>query len=324
MNESLPQPQSAIAEVFSAGTHFDGYKVAETSNHHLINGLLSPGQIAQIKAHACGTFIGCEMAAGIAQGRKVLSRFDCPKPSGVLIFQGGMSHEDFSGRLSGLTTKTGSLPIRVISPSQFTRDAMKDLCDETFQDELLALLANQKDFKVIMLDGIDCFLPEKPEPRQINRLLNGLRGISVGLISIESNGRGGLPLFPNQPDLILHAKAMDGSDERIIRIAFEKARSLRHDQQRTFFVTLAEQEDGKFAFVEARMDEYLKARTLHLLLRGLAQQKIAKDIGKDQSTISRWITKELVENSLVVRDGRKYIATEAGRKLLAENGLGDF
>ena len=142
------------------------------------------------------------------------------------------------------------------------------------------------------------------------------------VISIESNGQGGgLPIPWNQSDLILNAKALDGVEGLIIRVSFEKARSLKQDQQKTFFMKLLEREDDKLAFVECPMDDFLKAKTVELLLKKWTQQKIARETGKDQSTISRWITNSIIPDSLLVKDGRKYFLTEAGRKLLQAHGL---
>ena len=324
MENQIFEPQSCFTDALEIHTDLSSTHVFEPSTQYVVKDFLLPGQIVQIKALGCGTFIACENACAIAEGRTVLTQFESHAPAGVMILQGGMSHEHFTGRLNRLMSGTEPPAIKVISPVHFTGDATKNLCDETVQDEFFTWLAKQNDSRVLILDGIDGFLPDKPEPSQINRLLAGLRRESVTVVSVESNGRGGLPLFPNQPDLILNAKALDGVCDLIIRITFEKARSLKKEQQKTFFIKLVENEDGKLAFVEAPMDEYLKAKTLQLLVKGWTQQKIARETGKDQSTISRWINNILLTDSFVVKDGRKYLPTEAGRKLLGENALSDF
>ena len=324
MANQIFEPQTSLLDVLKKSPDDEPNKGSETPTQCIVKDFLSPGQIVQIKAQSCGTFVGCGTACAIAEGRTVLTQFECPSPAGVLILQGGMSHEHFTERLNRLTTGTEPPPIKVISPTHFTSDAKLDLCDETVQDEFFTWLAKQNDYRVLILDGVDGFLPDKPEPQQISRLLVGLRGASMTVVSIESDGRGGLPLFPNQPDLILNAKALDGFDDLVVRVDFEKSRSLKPDQQKTFFIKLDELDDGKLAFVEAPMDEYLKAKTLQLLTKGWTQQKIARETGKDQSTISRWISNTLLADSFVVKDGRKYLPTKAGRKLLGEHNLNDF
>ena len=324
MEKQFFEPQGSLLNVLEKSPNVKTDHKSQPSTQYLVKNFLLPEQIVQIKAQSCGTWVACDVACGIAEGRTVLSQFESQAPAGVMILQGGMSHEHFTGRLNRLMTGTEPPPINVISPVHFTSDAAKDLCDETIQDEFFKWLSENNAYRVMILDGVDCFLPDKPEPQQINRFLAGLRGQSVTVISIESGGRGGLPLFPNQPDLILNVKALDGFDDLVVRIDFEKARSLKRDQQKTFFVKLVEQDDEKFAFVEAPMDEFLKAKTLQLLVKGWTQHKIAKEAGKDQSTISRWVNNVLVEDSLVVKDGRKYLPTEAGHKLLREHNLSDF
>ena len=323
MENQIFEPQSCFTDALEIHTDLSSTHVFEPSTQYVVKDFLLPGQIVQIKALGCGTFIACENACAIAEGRTVLTQFESHAPAGVMILQGGVSHEHFTGRLNRLMSGTEPPAIKVISPVHFTGDATKNLCDETVQDEFFTWLSKNKAYRVLILDGIEGFLPDKPEPSQVNRLLAGLRRESITVISIESNGRGGLPLFPNQPDLILNVKALEGGEDLIIRIDFEKARSLKRDQQKTFFMKLEELDGGKFAFVEAPMDEFLKARTLQLLLNGWKQKKIAQETGKDQSTISRWKDK-LVADSLVGEDGKKYVPTEAGKKLLREHNLMDF
>jgi hypothetical protein len=324
MEKQFLEPQGSLLDVLKKSTNVEPDHKLQNITPCLVKDFLWPGQIVQIKAQACGTFIACAAACAIAEGRKVLSHYECQAPAGVMILQGGMSHEHFTGRLNRLMTGTEPPLIKVISPVHFTSDAAKDVCDENVQDEFFKWLSENKAYRFVILDGVDCFLPDKPEPSQINRLLAGLRRASITVVSIESKGRGGLPLFPNQPDLILNAKALDGVDDLIIRITFEKARILRRDQQKTFFIQLQEQEDGQLSFTECPMDDFLKAKTMQLLLKGWTQQKIASETGKDQSTISRWISNTLLPDSILVKKGRNYFTTAAGDKLLQENNLMDF
>jgi hypothetical protein len=321
MKNEVYESQASFLDVLEKSPNLEQNQGSQTTTQGLVNNFLWPGQMAQIKSKSAGTWIACDNARGIAEGGKVLSHFDCLHPAGVLILQGGMSHEHFTERLNRLTTVTEHAPIKVISPNHFTIDSRPDLCDEVFQDEFATWLSKQDTYRVLILDSVDCFLPEKPEPKKIGRLLAILRRASVTVISIESNGQGGLPIPWNQADLILNVKALDGVEGLIIRISFEKARSLKQDQQKTFFMKLLEREDDKLAFVECPMDDFLKAKTVELLLKKWTQQKIARETGKDQSTISRWITNSIIPDSLLVKDGRKYFLTEAGRKLLQAHGL---
>ena len=262
MENDRYESHASFLDVLEKSPNFEQNQGSQTTTEGLVDNFLWPGQIVQINSQSCGTFVACDNARGIAEGGKVLSHFDCLHPAGVIILQGGMAHEHFAERLNRLTTFAEHAPIKVISPNHFTIDSKPDLCDEVFQDEFSTWLGKQNAYSVLILDSVDCFLPDKPEPKNIGRLLGILRKASMTVISIESNGQGGLTIPWNQADLILNAKALDGVEGLIIRISFEKARSLKQDQQKTFFMRLIEQEDGKLAFVECPMDDFMKAKTV--------------------------------------------------------------
>ena len=123
-------------------------------------------------------------------------------------------------------------------------------------------------------------------------------------------------------DLILKINRMNDFDDLTLQCSFHKARSLKPDQQKTFFVKLTETETGMLTFTEPPvMEEFLKARTVQLLLNGWKQKKIGDEIGKNQSTVSRWINDSIIPESLLVKDTRRYIPTEAGRRLLDKHSL---
>ena len=287
----------------------------------LVKDLIWQGQTIQIEAESGGTWIACDIAQGIAGGKKLLSRFQCLSPTGVLFLQGGMPHAHILDRIVRLTDGNNVCPIKVISSEHFTSDDRPDLCDEVFQDEMFSWLADSNVYRVLILDGVSDLLPDKVEPKQIARLITLFRSNSLTVISVKSKGEGSIPIPWSKTDTILNVKALDGFDDLIIRCSFEKARNLKRDQQKTFFIKLEELDGGKVAFTECVLDEFLKAKTVQLLLNNWTQTKIASETGKDQSTISRWISNSIIPNSLLVKDGRKYLLTEAGRRMLKEHSL---
>ena len=324
MEKQASEPQGSLLDILRMRPDIESGKTIERLNPTpcLVRDFIWPGQIIQLKAESGGgTWVACDIARGIVEGAKLISQFECSDPTGVIYLQGGMPHAHLVDRITRLTIGNNQCPIKVISAELFNSEDKPDLCNEIFQDEIFSWLTDNNDYRVIILDGVDCFLPDKPEPKDIGRFLSICRRTSVTVISVESNGRGGIPIPWGQADMILKTKVLEGFEDLIIRCSFEKARSLKRDQQKTFFIKLEELDGSKLAFTECIIDEFLKAKTVQLLLNNWTQAKIAHETGKDQSTISRWITNSIIPNSLLAKDGRKYLLTEAGRKSLRMHGL---
>ena len=287
----------------------------------LVKDLILQDQTIQIQAESGGTWIACDIAQGIAGGKKLLSRFQCPNPAGVLFLQGGMPHAHIIDRIVRLTDGNCVSPIKVISSEHFSSDDRPDLCDEVFQDEIFSWLADNNAYRVLILDGVSDFLPDKVEPKQIARLITLFRSNSLTVISVKSKGEDSIPIPWGQTDMILKIKALDGFESLTIRCDFEKARHLKRDQQKSFFIRLEEQETGKLSFAECVIDDFLKAKTVQLLANNWTQAKIAHETGKDQSTISRWLNSWAIPESIIVKNGSKYLLTETGSRLLRDHNL---
>ena len=308
-----------ILDAIRNGTAFEATQPFQEPSW-LMRDFAYQAQIIQIQGQSGGTWIGCELAKSIAEGSRFVSRYECTAPCGVVYIQGGMTDSHIRERISRLSTLENRASINIISPEKTFNDEPPNLCDETFQDEFSAALSTNT-YGAAIFDTVGCFMPEKPEPSQIIRLINCLKKAGLTIINVKSKEKNGLDIPWNQADLILKINRMNDFDDLTLQCSFHKARSLKPDQQKTFFVKLTETDGGKLSFTGCVLDEFLKARTVQLLLNGWKQAKIANEIGKNQSTVSRWIKESIIPESLLVKDNRRYIPTEAGRRLLEKHTL---
>ena len=309
-----------ILDAIRNGTAFEAIQPFQEPSW-LMRDFAYQAQIVQIQGQSGATWIGCELAKSIAEGSRFVSRYECTAPCGVVYIQGGMTDSHIRERISRLSTLENRASINIISPEKTFNDEPPNLCDETFQDEFSAALSTNT-YGAAIFDTVGCFMPEKPEPSQIIRLINCLKKAGLTIINVKSKEKNGLDIPWNQADLILKINRMNDFDDLTLQCSFHKARSLKPDQQKTFFVKLTETDGGKLSFTGCVLDEFLKARTVQLLLNGWKQAKIANEIGKNQSTVSRWIKESIIPESLLVKDNRRYIPTEAGRRLLEKHDLG--
>ena len=316
------QPNETPVSILSAIRNGTAFQEIQTFQEPawLIKDLAYQGQIIQIEGE-CGTLVACELVKSISEGSRFASRYECVEPCGVVYIQGGMPDSHLRNRINRLRTRGDVALINVISPEKIAGDEPPDLCDEIFQAEFAASFPVNT-YSAVILDTVGCFMPEKPEPKEINRLLNCLKRTGLTIINVKSKEPNGLVIPWNQADLILKVKKMDDFDNLTLQVSFQKGRSLKPEQQKDFFMELTESEGGGLAFTEPPvMEEYLKARTVQLLHNGCKQKKTADEIGKNQSTVCRWIKDSIIPESLLVKDNKRYILTEAGRRLLEKYGL---
>ena len=284
----------------------------------LVEGLIDHNQILQVAAETGGTWFACAMALGIAGGKKALSRFECKKPTGVVLLQGGMSHQGILDRLVRMNHGSNNPRIKLFSPELL--DGKPDLSDDIFQAQLLSWFAENSDYKVLILDNVGGLISEKATD-QMERLITSLRKASLTLISIESKGQKGIPISWGQIDTKLSLSAVDVLDTLTIRCDFEKARTLKPDMRKSFFIQLTEDEAGRISLTEAVLDEYFKAKTVQLSINGAKQKKIAQEIGRNQSTVSRWLKDWAIPESIIAEDGKGCVLTEKGKQLLTKHNL---
>ena len=320
MDNQRNETQRNILKAIKNGTPLKPKQTLQEP-HWVVEGLANQGQIIQIEGQSGATWVACELAKSIAEGSRFVSRYECTAPCGVVYIQGGMADSHIRDRINRLSTQESRAPINIISPEKTTNDEPPDLCDPTFQEEFAAAFSPNK-YSAVIFDTVGCFMPEKPEPSQIIRLINCLKKAGLTIINVKSKEKNGLDIPWNQADLILKINRMNDFDDLTLQCSFHKARSLKPDQQKTFFVKLTETDGGKLSFTACVLGEFLKARTVQLLLNGWKQAKIANEIGKNQSTVSRWIKESIIPESLLVKDNRRYIPTEAGRRLLEKHDLG--
>ena len=287
----------------------------------IVEGLIWAGQIIQVVADVGETMFVCCLAAGIASGGMIMSKFKCANPTGVLYFQGGMSYEELARRIYAFSEGTTAFPVKILSPELFNDDVTANLADENFQDILGFYLENSKKYGLVVFDSITPYIKEIAEERKILRLLYSLRRLGITTISVISKNDGGLQIPLEQTDTIIKIRKMDGFENLVLQCGFQKARSIRQEDQESFFLELAEKERGKMSLKEVVLDNYLKAKVVQLSVNGWSQPKIGKKIGKHQSTISRWIHKWALPDSLIAKDGKKYLLTVSGEKLLEQYDL---
>ena len=158
-----------ILDAIRNGTAFEAIQPFQEPSW-LMRDFAYQAQIIQIQGQSGGTWIGCELAKSIAEGSRFVSRYECTAPCGVVYIQGGMTDSHIRERISRLSTLENRASINIISPEKTFNDEPPNLCDETFQDEFSAALSTNT-YGAAIFDTVGCFMPEKPEPSQIIRLI---------------------------------------------------------------------------------------------------------------------------------------------------------
>ncbi|MDQ1239036.1 MAG: hypothetical protein QG577_1221, partial [Thermodesulfobacteriota bacterium] len=222
-------------------------------------------------------------------------------------------------RITSLTSTTARQRIKIVSP-EVCSHGLPDLLNAVDQGEFFDNWSAE--YRVLILDGVMPCFSERVDHKQVMRLLGKCRNLSLCLINVDSRGQVGIPIPSGQIDTVLTAQVLSQfKPSLIIQVGFEKARNLPMGKTDTFHLELVEEENGALRFEETAVEGYQKARLLALSANSRKQVEIAKELGVNQSTVSRW-QDEALNKSLIAKDDRgKTILTEAGRRVLAKWGL---
>lgn len=249
------------------------------------------------------THIALSIGYAIACGGKVL-KWEAPEPRRVLYVDGEMPAATIQERLSKIAQSSDAQPF----DSSFFKLITPDLQDAGIRD--LSTYEGQSDinqyiddFDVLILDNLSTLVRSGNENEAeswvaVQEWVLGLRKAGKSVIFIHHAGKGGQQRGTSKKEDVLdtvitlkHPKDYSPQDGVKFEIHFEKSRGFDGEAAKPFETSLITNLEGKQEWSLREISDRDLDKVLELNKDGLSVTEIAKEIGVNKSTISRWLKK---------------------------------
>lgn len=249
------------------------------------------------------THIALSVGYAIACGGKVL-KWEAPEPRRVLYIDGEMPATTMQERLS----KIAQASDKQLLDSSFFKLITPDLQDAGIRD--LSTCEGQsdinqylEDFDVLILDNLSTLVRSGNENEAeswvaVQEWVLALRKAGKSVIFIHHAGKGGQQRGTSKKedvlDTVITLKQLKDSspqDGAKFEVHFEKSRGFDGDAAKPFEASLGTNVEGKQEWALREISDRDLDKTLELHKEGLSVTEIAKEIGVNKSTISRWLKK---------------------------------
>jgi len=307
-------------EDFSFINPMDGEITINKSSNWIVDNFLARGSTILIKAESgVGlTWLLSALALGVARrtveaGDKkktearefVFSHFRTSQPVDVTYCDGSLTAKTVAERLMALKDKELNIDCKI---NLLCRNG-KDL--SFYNEETRVRLASNlrgDDGHLVIFDslstlfGVDKESLKKPEGTpcfEILSWLKELRNRNVTMIFVVSEGieRDMLRLPSSFIDVAIKLSRVPNYTATEMRVEFLKSRNLDKRASIPFRLSLESSEngDGKVNLVYKDDPNFYICRVHELTQQGIPQTKIARELGCNQSTVSRWLARSLPE-----------------------------
>lgn len=249
------------------------------------------------------THIALSVGYAIACGGKVL-KWAAPEPRRVLYVDGEMPAATMQERLSKIAQASDK---QLFDPSFFKlitpdlQDAgIRDLSTYEGQSDINQYLEN---FDVLILDNLSTLVRSGNENEAeswvaVQEWVLALRKAGKSVIFIHHAGKGGQQRGTSKKEDVLDTvinlkqpKDSSPQDGAKFEVHFEKSRGFDGDAAKPFETSLGTNTEGKQEWALREISDRDLDKTLELHKDGLSVTEIAKEIGVNKSTISRWLKK---------------------------------
>jgi putative DNA primase/helicase len=243
------------------------------------------------------------IAVSMATGHSFLG-FKPEKAVRVVILDGEMDLRTLKVRLRRTLAALGAEPtdnLKIVSP-EMTTENIPNLNTPSGQAEMEEILG---DFDVLIIDNYAAFSSGREDAEAWApwaRWLMKLRRTGRTAILVHHSGKSGqqrgasnhedamdAAISVNQPKYA----ATDGSLQLVIR--WEKARHLPLSATRPMLAIYRKDDDGKGTWTKGDVDDVtvdpLQIKAIELHAKGMSQTEIGLKLGKNKSTIGRWLKK---------------------------------
>lgn len=249
------------------------------------------------------THIALSVGYAIACGGKVL-KWEAPEPRRVLYVDGEMPAATIQERLFKIDQASDKQPLdasffKLITPD--LQDAgIRDLSTYEGQSDINQYL---EDFDVLILDNLSTLVRSGNENEAeswvaVQEWVLSLRKAGKSVIFIHHAGKGGQQRGTSKKEDVLDTvitlkqpKDSSPQDGAKFEVHFEKSRGFDGDAAKPFETSLGTNTEGKQEWALREISDRDLDKTLELHKDGLSVTEIAKEIGVNKSTISRWLKK---------------------------------
>lgn len=249
------------------------------------------------------THIALSVGYAIACGGKVL-KWEAPEPRRVLYVDGEMPAATIQERLFKIAQASDKQPFdssffKLITPD--LQDAgIRDLSTYEGQSDINQYL---KDFDVLILDNLSTLIRSGNENEAeswvaVQEWVLALRKAGKSVIFIHHAGKGGQQRGTSKKEDVLDTvitlkqpKDSSPQDGAKFEVHFEKSRGFDGEAAKPFETSLGTNAEGKQEWALREISDRDLDKTLELHKDGLSVTEIAKEIGVNKSTISRWLKK---------------------------------
>lgn len=189
------------------------------------------------------TFFNITLAASLCTGTPFF-RWSAPPPTGVLYVDGEMDLDELRSRMTALLLHPPQAPLTFLTSHQVYHTLHRDLVlsDAEVRQEITAILEDNPDLRVLILDNISCLFSGIDEDKKshwepINIWLIHLRHRGITTLLVHHSGKGGQQRGTSgredSLDTVIHLnKPADYSQQEgcHFEIAFTKCRSAKGEE----------------------------------------------------------------------------------------------
>ena len=247
------------------------------------------------------TWIGLGIAAAVAAGGKFLA-WDAPKPAGVLFVDGEMPVEAIQERLKIILESCDLEPddrLKIVTPD-LLEHGVPNLATPRGQAQIEQHLDG---VELLVLDPLSAlFRGERAENESeswnsAQEFMLRLRRRGVTCVLMHHSGKTGLQRGTSKREDVLdlvvslrHPRNYSATEGARFEVHFEKARAAYGNDVEPFEAQLTSRSGGGHAWTVRDLVAQTYAETISLSKEGFTQTEIAKELGKNKSTISRHLT----------------------------------
>jgi hypothetical protein len=311
-SEEIPE----VVEDYSFINSINGVSVTTQTNDWLIENLIKLGDIVTIKAEPGSgiTWFLTSLALSAArqtveaeEGKKtdgcekLFHHFNSCSPLDITFCDGSENTERVLERIKAIKIKGQNIESKI---NLFCRDEEDfSFYIEENRDRLVRNFRSGIGHLVIFdstssLFGMDDDAPENVQRFKILNWIKELKNAKITQIFVTS-GSAGLRLPSTIVDLALEVKRIDNPITTEMGVSFRKSKHLDSKDCIPFRLRLEKVGKGGETKGLVYYDDpsFFKNIVHDLTKDGMTQSQIAKQFGKNQSTISRWLSKSLLEGA---------------------------
>ncbi|MBW2707853.1 MAG: AAA family ATPase [Deltaproteobacteria bacterium] len=144
------------------------------------------------------TYFTLTLAASLCSGSSFMKWTKPVKPVGVVIIDGEMALTDLRARLTALLIAQPTKPLKIISGEAIFAKIDRDinLVDNNHQSDVLTILDDNKDLKLVIVDNVSCLFSglresSKDDWEKITPWLLAMRRRGVAVLLVHHAGKGG-------------------------------------------------------------------------------------------------------------------------------------